>query len=110
SGDEWEASGSVVPQAALSASFGGAVIHQTPLPSAGWMVLQQAQLCGPELGMTPWMSADAIERMTMSARVAFEDRFAFGGSDNDGADRVLTVAAIEEGRRRLSDWTTRRRE
>ncbi len=110
SGNEWQATGSVAPEAALSARYGGAVIHQTPLPSAGWMVLQQAQLCGPELGMTPWMSADAIERMAVAARLSFEDRFAFCGSDNDGADRVLSPAAVSEGRLALASRSVGSRE
>ncbi|MGV9709980.1 gamma-glutamyltransferase family protein [Gordonia sp. NPDC003424] len=110
SGDEWEATGSVAPQAALSTSYGGAVIHQTPLPSAGWMVLQQAELCGPELGLTRWMSADAIERMAIAARISFEDRFEFGGSDSDGAMRVLRPEAIVDGRRRLADRSVGARE
>ncbi|MFW0783614.1 gamma-glutamyltransferase [Gordonia sp. CPCC 206044] len=102
SGDEWQASGSVAPEAALAARYGDAVIHQTPSPSAGWMVLQQAQLCGPELGMTPWMGADAIETMAVAARIAFEDRFESCGSDNDGVVGVLGAEAIAEGRRRMA--------
>lgn len=110
SGDEWQLTGSVAPQAALTTGYGGAVIHQTPSPSAGWMVLQQAGLCGPELGLTPWMSADAIERLAGAARVSFEDRFAFCGSDNDGPGRTLTVDMIAEGRRRMAGRSTSSRE
>ncbi|MCF8570980.1 gamma-glutamyltransferase [Gordonia sp. HY002] len=102
-GEEWLASGVVAPQSALTTRYGGAVIHQTPLPSAGWMVLQQAQLCGSDLGMTPWLSADAIQRMTGAARLSFEDRFSLCGADNDGAEHVLTAGSIAQGRARLAD-------
>ncbi|WP_072713750.1 gamma-glutamyltransferase family protein, partial [Rhodococcus rhodnii] len=109
SGDEWEASGVVSPESALTTRYGGMTIHQTPVPSAGWMVLQQARLCGPELGTMPWLSADAIERMAIAARLSFEDRLAFCGSDNDGARRALDTESIAQRRMMMNDRTRDRR-
>ena len=62
SGDEW-AGGATVPteQPLITGRYAGATVHQTPLPSAGWMVLQQAALCDGVVGHTPWLGADAID-------------------------------------------------
>lgn len=108
SGDEWVASGAVVPEPALSGRYGGAVIHQTPLPTPGWMVLHQAALCDAEVGFSAWMSAPAIDRMARAARLAFADRFALCGSDNDGARYVLEPERITAQRRDLDDRSEHR--
>ncbi len=103
SGDEWAAGAAVVPVPALTGHYAGAVIHQTPLPSAGWMVLQQAALCDSAVGFSGWLSAPAVDRMARAARLSFVDRFALCGSDNDGADYVLTPDRIAAQRRDLAD-------
>ena len=53
SGDEWAAGADVVAERAIAGSYGEAVVHQTPLPTPGWMVLQQAALCDGVLGFSP---------------------------------------------------------
>ncbi|MGH8963193.1 MAG: gamma-glutamyltransferase, partial [Jatrophihabitantaceae bacterium] len=81
SGAEWQASGTPLVEPAITGDFGEFVIHQTPLPTPGWMVLQQAALCDRSLAELPWLSAAAVDLMAGAARQAFADRFARCGSD-----------------------------
>jgi gamma-glutamyltranspeptidase/glutathione hydrolase len=101
SGDEWAAGADVRAQTAVSGHYAGAVIHQTPLPTPGWMVLQQAALCDGVVGFSPWLTAPAIDRMARASRLAFEDRLATCGAGNDGWKAVLEPAAIGAARDRL---------
>lgn len=103
SGDEWAAGALVAPEPALTGRYAGAVLHQTPLPTPGWMVLQQAALCDGVPGATDWLSSVAIDRLARAARLSFVDRFALCGSDNrrDGAEYVLTPQRLDAQRRDL---------
>lgn len=89
SGDEWAAGADVSPQDPLTGRYAGALVHQTPLPTPGWMVLQQAALCDGAVGYSGWLSVDAVDRLARAARTAFADRLELCGSDNGGAARVL---------------------
>ncbi|HET8993731.1 MAG TPA: gamma-glutamyltransferase, partial [Rhodococcus sp. (in: high G+C Gram-positive bacteria)] len=100
-GDEWVAGGSVLVESALTGTYAGATVHQTPLPTPGWIVLQQAALCDGELGAMPWMGAPAIDRMARAAALSFEDRLRWCSSDNDGVERTLSAMNITAGRTRL---------
>jgi gamma-glutamyltranspeptidase/glutathione hydrolase len=102
SGDEWVASASVEPEPAITERYGGTTVHQTPLPSAGWMVLQQAALCDGVVGSRSWLGAEAIDRMVRAARLAFRDRFELCGSDNNGARDVLAPNRIQSQRDQLA--------
>jgi len=102
SGDEWAAGASLEAQPAITTEYGGALVHQTPSPSAGWMVLQQAALCDGVLGSMPWLGADAIDRMACAARLSFQDRFELCGSDNNGARDVLAPNRIQRQRDQLA--------
>jgi len=103
SGDEWAAGAQLTPEAAVTGRYAGAVVHQTPLPTPGWMVLHQAALCDAAVGFHPWLSAPAIDRMARAAAVAFADRLAWCGSQNDGAGQVLAADRIEAQRRDLDE-------
>ena len=103
SGDEWAAGATVSAEAPLQGRYAGATLHQTPLPSAGWMVLQQAALCDGVVGHSPWLSADAIDYLARSARIAFEDRLSLCGSANTGAAKVLVPSRVADQRARLAD-------
>ena len=105
SGDEWAATATVAPEPAISIGYAGTTVHQTPLPSPGWMVLQQAALCDGILGLMPWMSADAIDWMARAARLAFQDRFELCGSSTDGHREVLERTRIDRQRRDLAERT-----
>jgi gamma-glutamyltranspeptidase/glutathione hydrolase len=102
SGDEWVAGAAVEAGPAITARYGGAIVHQTPLPSAGWMVLQQAALCDGVLSPMAWLGAAAIDRMARAARLAFRDRLELCGSDNHGARDVLDPSRIQEQREQLA--------
>ena len=102
SGDEWAAGATVSAEPPLTGCYSGATIHQTPLPSAGWMVLHQAALCDGVVGHSPWLSADAIDYLARSARIAFEDRLSLCGSANTGAGEVLAPSRIAEQRARIA--------
>ncbi|TGD85716.1 gamma-glutamyltransferase [Mycolicibacterium sp. CH28] len=108
SGEEWAATGDVVPQPALTGHYGDATIHQTRLPTPGWMVLQQAGLCDGALGSWPWMSAPAIDRMARAARMAFQDRLRLCGSDGPGPHDVLCPSRIAQQRDQLAAGTENR--
>lgn len=108
SGDEWAATAAVTPEAALAGNYAGAVIHQTPLPTPGWMVLQQAALCDASVGFHGWLSAPAVDRMARAARLSFADRFELCGSQNDGARYVLESGRIDAQRRDLDDRSEQR--
>ncbi|WP_226863527.1 gamma-glutamyltransferase family protein [Mycolicibacterium baixiangningiae] len=94
SGDEWAAGAAVAPEPSITGHYAGATIHQTPLPTPGWMVLQQAALCDGVLRSTEWMSAEAIDRLAHAARLAFEDRLALCGADNGAALALLAPERI----------------
>lgn len=101
SGDEWAAGADAQPEAAISANYAGAVIHQTPLPTPGWMVLQQAALCDGVVGFSPWLTAPAIDRMARAARLTFEDRLAACGDGNDAWKALLEAETVAAARNRL---------
>jgi gamma-glutamyltranspeptidase/glutathione hydrolase len=97
SGDEWRLGKEVAAEPALATSYGGHVVHETPLPSAGWMVLHQALLLGEELRRTPQLGTDAVHWLAESARAAFRHRFEAVGADGQGwreALRPLAIAAL----------------
>ncbi|AQA01746.1 gamma-glutamyltransferase [Mycobacterium sp. MS1601] len=102
-GDEWAATAAVTPEPAITGRYAGALIHQTPLPTPGWMVLQQAALCDASVGFNGWLSAPAIDRLARAARLAFADRFALCGSDNGGANYTLDPERLLAQRRDLDD-------
>lgn len=108
SGDEWAAGALSAAEPALTGRYAGAVLHQTPLPSPGWMVLQQAALCDGIVGSGGWLSASAIDRLARAARLSFDDRFALCGSDNTGPGYVMTAERLECQRRDLDGRTEHR--
>jgi gamma-glutamyltranspeptidase/glutathione hydrolase len=102
SGDEWAAGATVEPEPAITQRYCGTTVHQTPLPSAGWMVLQQAALCDGVVGPMPWLGIEAIDWMSGAARLAFRDRLELRGSDNNGVQDVLAPSRIQVQRRQLA--------
>jgi gamma-glutamyltranspeptidase/glutathione hydrolase len=103
SGEEWAATAAVIPEPSLTGRYAGAVVHQTPLPTPGWMVLHQAALCDAVVGFSGWLSAPAVDRMARAARLAFVDRFELCGSQNDGARYVMEPGRLDAQRRDLAD-------
>ncbi|HET7357939.1 MAG TPA: gamma-glutamyltransferase [Nocardioidaceae bacterium] len=101
-GEEW-ALGSEAPAVpALEGSYAGLRLRQTPLPSAGWMVVHQAALLDGILGQLPQLGAEAIHWFAGAARASFQHRFDHCASDNDHWREALAEAAVRRGRRAVS--------
>ena len=98
SGDEWAASGEALVGPAITGRYGGLTVHATPLPTPGWMVLQQAALCDDALGDLPWLGAEAVGLLAAAARLAFRDRWERCGSDTDAWQALLEPDAIAAAR------------
>jgi gamma-glutamyltranspeptidase / glutathione hydrolase len=84
---------------AVSAAYGGLTVHQTPPPSPGWMLLQQARLLDGLLTDVPTSGAEAVHLLTLAARRAFRDRYERCASDNDAWRRLLSDAELARARR-----------
>ena len=103
SGDEWVASGIPLVGPAITQRYGSVMVHETPPPSSGWMLLQEAALCDGELAGLPWLGAEAVDLLARVARQAFRDRFARCGSDTDTWRELLEPAAVASARAGLSE-------
>jgi len=101
-GAEWELARHVEPEDAVTGAYGGEVVHQTPLPTPGWMVLHQAALCDGHLASERLLSADSVLRLTGAAQEAFAHRLASCGSGNGEWAAYLEPAAVDAARKRLS--------
>lgn len=101
-GDEWQVGADIVPEPALSTPYGARVLHETPLPSAGWMVLHQAMLLDAELRGLPQLGAEAVHWFAEAARASFTHRFERVGADGQGWREALQSKAVSEGRRRIA--------
>jgi gamma-glutamyltranspeptidase/glutathione hydrolase len=104
SGDEWVLSGDVPAEDSISAPYGDVTVHQTPLPSPGWMLLHQAGLLDGLLTGLPTSGVEAVHLLALAARRAFRDRYEWCASDNDawrtllGADELARARAELHGR------------
>lgn len=102
SGTEWELARHVEPEPSITGAYGDGVVHQTPLPTPGWMVLQQAALCDGALAAEQLLSEAAILRLTGAAKEAFAHRLSSCGSGNAAWAASLEPAAVAAARKRLS--------
>ncbi|WP_346008091.1 gamma-glutamyltransferase family protein [Janibacter terrae] len=87
-GPEWALGAALEEEAAITGSYGGLTLHQTPVPSAGWMVLHQAGLLDGLLGGLDLLDARSCALLAGAARAAFDDRLTHVNADN-GAWREL---------------------
>ena len=101
SGDEWVLGGDMPAEAAISAPYGDVVVHQTPPPSPGWMLLQQAGLLDGLLTGLPTAGAESVHLLALAARRAFRDRYERCASDNDAWRDLLAGAELDRARREL---------
>jgi gamma-glutamyltranspeptidase/glutathione hydrolase len=101
SGDEWFLGGDVPAEDAISAAYGPLTVHQTPPPSPGWMVLQQAGLLDGLLDGSPASSAESVHLLALAARRAFRDRYERCASDNDAWAFLLTEEELARARAEL---------
>ncbi|SEL01026.1 gamma-glutamyltranspeptidase / glutathione hydrolase [Blastococcus sp. DSM 46786] len=101
SGDEWVLAGDVPAEEAISAPYGDVTVHQTPPPSPGWMVLQQAGLLDGQLTRLPTAGAEAVHLLGLAARRAFRDRYERCAADDDAWRELLTPDELARARRDL---------
>lgn len=102
SGEEWQAGGDAEIAPAITGAYGDFLVHETPLPTPGWMVLQQAALCDGVLVDEGLLGVAAIDRLAGAARVSFRDRWDCCGSDSDAWQSLLSDVAVQERRDRLA--------
>ncbi|HET7304611.1 MAG TPA: gamma-glutamyltransferase [Segeticoccus sp.] len=103
SGREWELGRDVDEEPAISQAYGSGVLHQTPLPTPGWMMLQQAAICDGRLADEPLLGPEAVHWLAEAARAAFTDRYAECAADNDGWRRCLGPDRIRAARDRIAE-------
>jgi gamma-glutamyltranspeptidase / glutathione hydrolase len=99
SGQEWALGRKAPVEPAITGAYGGLRLHQTPLPSAGWMVLHQAALLDGQLADVDQLGAQAIHWFAEAARASFRHRFEHCGSDNDHWRTALSAASVCRTRR-----------
>lgn len=102
SGEEWAAGAHVTPEASVTGRYGDLVIHQTPPPSPGWMLLQQAAICDGQLTSRALLSGESVHWMAGSARLAFRDRWKHCGSDNSAWRTLLGDDMVAKARADLA--------
>jgi gamma-glutamyltranspeptidase / glutathione hydrolase len=102
SGEEWLLGARAPVESAISQEYGGVRVHQTPLPTPGWMVLQQAAICDGVLARQAQLDAASVHWLASAARRSFQDRFARCGSDTDAWRRCLRPDAVAEARREIA--------
>lgn len=98
SGEEWRVGADVPELPALTTTYAGHTLHQTPLPSAGWMVLHQAALLDGVMVDHEQLGPEALHWFAGAARTAFEHRFEYCASDNDHWRTALDPASIRYAR------------
>jgi gamma-glutamyltranspeptidase/glutathione hydrolase len=108
SGQEWALAGDVSAEAAIETTYGGHVLHETPLPSPGWMVLHQARVIDGELARHEQLDAESVHLFVEAARASFRHRYEHGGSDNAAWRNALSAEAVSRVRERIQAHTATR--
>ncbi|MEO6885521.1 MAG: gamma-glutamyltransferase [Jatrophihabitantaceae bacterium] len=103
SGAEWQATSAALVGPAISHDYRSITVHQTPPPSPGWMLLQQAAICDGLLADLPWLGTDAVDLFAGAARQAFQDRWDRCGSDTDAWRDLLEPDSVAAARAGLFD-------
>jgi len=101
SGEEWQAGADVPTEPALATTYGGLMLHETPLPSAGWMVVHQALLLDGQLGRLPQLGLEALHRFAEAAGASFRHRLEAVGADGHRWREALSPLAVAKTRRRI---------
>jgi gamma-glutamyltranspeptidase / glutathione hydrolase len=99
SGEEWALAADVPTEPAITTTYGGLLLHETPQPSPGWMVLHQARVLDGRLGELPQLGAEAIHWLAGAAAASFRHRLECCGAGNDNWRAALGDAAVCRVRR-----------
>lgn len=102
-GQEWARGAAISAEDAISIEYGGVRVHQTPLPTPGWQVLQQAGILDGRLSGLPQLGAEALTWLAGAARASFADRFEIGGSDDDAWRHLLEPDRLEQRARAIAE-------
>lgn len=94
SGDEWALAADVPAEPAITTTYGGLLLHETPQPSPGWMVLHQARVLDGQLGGRDQLGAEAIHWFAGAASASFRHRLEYCGAGNDNWRTALGDAAV----------------
>jgi gamma-glutamyltranspeptidase/glutathione hydrolase len=105
-GEEWALSGEVSEEPSLTTSYAGLTLHETPLPTPGWMVLHQARLLEGRLADQEQLGAEAVHWFAGAAGASFRHRFERCGSDNDAWREALTDEQVGRTRRQIEQRAT----
>jgi gamma-glutamyltranspeptidase/glutathione hydrolase len=97
-GAEWAASGEVSEEPAITTSYAGLQLHETPSPSPGWMVLHQATVLDGVLGGHEQLDAESIHWFAGAASASFRHRLERCGTDVDTWREALTDDAVARAR------------
>src|SRR5699024_9936684 len=100
-GDEWYMPLKAGCPEPLSVSYQGHRIFVNPLPSPGWMILQQAAICDGKLAEFQQLDADSVHWMAEAARQAFRDRSEKVGTDTAAWQDSLKPESIAAARLRI---------
>ncbi len=91
--------------APATTTFRDLVIHTTPPPSQGFVLLEMVNiLADDDLGALPWGSPEAVHLMVEAKKLAFADRLAYVGDPRfvrNPLDRLLDPAYARQRRRTL---------
>ena len=102
-GTEWAAGADVGEQDAISVPYGTGVLHQTPVPSAGWMMNHQAALLDGQLTGRELLGGESLGMFARAARAAFDHRYAACGSDTDAWHECLEPERLSRDRARVRE-------
>lgn len=100
SGREWRATRAPVTST-LTGSYRGLALHESRLPSPGYMVLQQAAVLDGLLAEAPWLGSRALGHLAGAAALAFRDRRTLVGSEDPTWASLLEPEAVASARRQL---------
>lgn len=98
SGTEWSLTADVPREPAVTTPYRGLLLHETPQPSPGWMVLHQARVLDGRLGGLNQLGAEAIHWFAGAAAASFLHRLNYCGADNDDWRTALDDAAVRRVR------------
>ncbi|MBD3782586.1 MAG: gamma-glutamyltransferase, partial [Micrococcales bacterium] len=100
---EWAAAADVGEEDAITVRYGAGTLHQTALPSAGWMMTHQAALLDGQLTGREVLDGESLGMFARAARLAFDHRYATCGSDTDAWRECFEPGRLDRDRALVRD-------